>query len=135
VLDRARRGALDDALRGFRRLEGEDAAVGEMAAVLGPLCLWGALWDHDARDEVAAICDRAVAAAGDHLGPYRNRGIARAMAGDYAGAVEDLAAYVPWSQDTSTRREVRDWITALEAGRNPFTEAVLERLRVKALEL
>jgi len=61
------------------------------------------------------------------------RGLARAMTGEYPGAIEDFEAYVKWSKISNEyggfEQEVEKWLHAMEAGKNPFDEATLEALR------
>jgi hypothetical protein len=61
------------------------------------------------------------------------RGLARALAGDSEGAIEDFEFYVEGLKQTD-RYEAgangrEEWIAELRAGRNPFDEATLEALR------
>ena len=61
------------------------------------------------------------------------RGLARAMTGEYPGAIDDFNAYVGWSKINDEyggfEQEVEGWLHAMEAGKNPFDEATLEALR------
>ncbi len=73
-------------------------------------------------------------AEANSLASHRDsRGVARALTGDYEGALEDFAAFVAWSKengqydDYGAKREA--WITTLEQGQNPFDEATLAALR------
>jgi hypothetical protein len=78
-------------------------------------------------------CDRAVALAPDNAGIKDSRGLARALTGDYAGAVEDLQEYADWLEKRGGSEyelgQRRSWISELESGRNPFDEAVLMEMR------
>jgi serine/threonine protein kinase len=62
-----------------------------------------------------------------------SRGLARALTGDYAGAIADFKVFVAWAKQNEKYQkyvvERERWITELEAGRNPFDEATLEKLR------
>ncbi|MCB0192024.1 MAG: N-acetylmuramoyl-L-alanine amidase [Anaerolineae bacterium] len=62
---------------------------------------------------------------------YRNgRGIARALRGDFEGAVEDLSAYIrALGVDDPTYNQWFVWLDALEAGSNPFNRETLEQLQ------
>jgi WD40 repeat protein len=103
-------------------------------AYLNSLVCW-----HGSLDGLAEIvlpaCDHAVQLApGD--GTLRdNRGVARALTGDFAGAIEDFEYFVAWSKGNELyeqygrRREV--WISELEAGRNPFDAVLLKALRTE----
>jgi tetratricopeptide (TPR) repeat protein len=86
---------------------------------------------------VLPACDRAV-----ELEPYNethrdSRGIARALSGDYAGAIEDFAfAIDQWREKDSERFESRilergAWIAELEQGHNPIDAETLETLRLE----
>ncbi len=83
--------------------------------------------------EVLDACEQAVKLAPDDGWKYDNRGLARALTGDYQGAIEDFKFFVEWSKQNDLyeqyghKREA--WIAELEAGHNPFDEATLEALR------
>lgn len=104
-----------------------------LAFEYGETC-WTAALDGLAR-EVLSECDRAVQLTPeDDAGRYRDgRGLARALAGDAAGAIEDLAAAVEWAQAQAVDERVvatrRAWIASLQAGRSPFDAASLAALR------
>ena len=91
------------------------------------LCWFGSLWGH--ATEVLAACERAVALAPEHGGIADSRGLARALTGDVAGAIEDFQTFVAWVPDEQLRAQRQGWIEALGAGENPFTDEVLLRLR------
>jgi hypothetical protein len=63
-----------------------------------------------------------------------SRGLAHALTGDYKRAIIDFKFFVEWSTKQDQYPELyrlkrEYWITELEAGRNPFTEAALKELR------
>jgi tetratricopeptide (TPR) repeat protein len=95
------------------------------------ICWNGAL--ADLATQVMAACENAVAADPEDGGIYDSRGLARALTGDVAGAIEDFEFAVQWAKETNynpefiTEREA--WIAVLKAGRNPFDEGTLARLR------
>ena len=97
------------------------------------LCWSGAL--AGAARIVLPACDRAVAEADSANRPrnHDSRGVARALVGDLAGAADDFATYLaaPLIQEQGEAAMVkqRAWVTELRAGRNPFTDEVLDRLR------
>jgi len=88
-------------------------------------------------DGVAGIvlptCERAVELQPGYDLLRDSRGLARAMIGDYAGAIEDFKAFIAWANqhggydDLIAKREA--WIAELEAGRNPFDTETLQGLR------
>lgn len=90
--------------------------------------------------EVLDVCEQAVALASEN-GKFQHRnsrGLARALTGDVAGAIEDFQAYVGWAEQQEWASEERSkeyiatrqrWIQSLQAGENPFTPELLEELR------
>jgi len=94
------------------------------------LCWFGSLSGHAA--DVVYACEQAVELAPDDGWIRDGRGVARALTGDYDGAIEDFRFYVEWSQEHDEYepdgRQREEWIAELEAGRNPFDEATLEEL-------
>ena len=65
-----------------------------------------------------------------YLAGFRDsRGLARALTGDYAGAIEDFEYYVEHSGNDTSVAKREAWIAELEAGRNPFDDETLETLR------
>jgi hypothetical protein len=85
-------------------------------------------------DLVLPAGERAVELAPNDPRYRDTRGLARALTGDVAGALEDFRFYVDKAKPRDDRakerlKRRRGWITELEAGRNPFDEATLARLR------
>lgn len=107
------------------------AADGEAAELANRICWFGA--PRDAFSEVMIACERAVELDPDNAGYRDSRGVARALAGNITGAIEDLRAYVTKVEDRgklAARRDRRQiWIDALEAGRDPFDSMELHRVR------
>jgi tetratricopeptide (TPR) repeat protein len=95
------------------------------------LCWNGSLWEHAA--EVLDACEQAVSLEPEKGRIRNSRRLARALTGDYAGAVEDFEAFVEWASDYSFYEEDveqrKAWIATLQGGENPFTEEVLQELR------
>ncbi|MEH2281332.1 MAG: ribosome assembly protein 4, partial [Nostoc sp.] len=90
------------------------------------LC-WGGSLQKQAADVLPA-CDKAVAVAPD--GNNRDsRGLARALTGDTQGAIDDFEAYIAQTQDKDSKAQQQRWVKDLRAGKNPFTDAELEKLR------
>jgi tetratricopeptide (TPR) repeat protein len=94
------------------------------------LCWYASLLGEAA--EVMESCERAVLLEPNVPAFRDSRGLARALIGDFAGAIEDFRYYVEASEAGGyyeTGGAQRDaWIDALEAGRNPFDEAMMEEL-------
>jgi hypothetical protein len=86
-------------------------------------------------DIVLPACDRAVSLAEESaVAPYRDsRGVARALGGDRAGAIEDFKFFISWAkgreasaQEMSQRQA---WVATLQSGGNPFDAETLKALR------
>jgi hypothetical protein len=85
-------------------------------------------------ESVMAACERAVDLDSGNARYRDSRGLARAVTGDFKGAIKDFESYIKWGQNQGRRFEERlrkrqDWIEQLETGHNPFDEAVLKELR------
>ncbi len=91
------------------------------------LCWAGALNQH--AQDVLKLCELAVAKEPDNALYMSVRGLARALTGNLREAAEDFRFFVTHKPDDEDIEYVRAWLASLEQGENPFTEAVLERLR------
>ncbi|BDA67787.1 WD-40 repeat protein [Calothrix sp. PCC 7716] len=58
-----------------------------------------------------------------------NRGLARALTGNYKGAIPDFEAYMQEIDDKESKAQWQGWVKDLRAGKNPFTKEVLDKLR------
>lgn len=94
------------------------------------MCWFGSLLGH--AEDVLEACDEAVAMEPDSWDHHDSRGLARALTGDEAGAIEDFEAVIELlKQDESYEPGAygrEDWLAALKAGQNPFDQATLEAL-------
>jgi hypothetical protein len=85
--------------------------------------------------------ERAVALAPQDGGWRDTRGLARALAGDYQGAIDDFTFFLKWAKDRSHKLpgqpdlyklygpKRKAWIATLKSGRNPFDSTTLKGLR------
>ncbi len=73
---------------------------------------------------VLLSCERAI-----YLDPkdgrfHDSRGVARAMMGDYEGAIKDFRIFINWAATSPAHRDLRNkrygWINTLREGENPF---------------
>lgn len=92
------------------------------------LCWFGSLWEQ--ASQVLAACERAVTLASDQGWIRDSRGLARAMTGDLAGAIEDFEAYLAGLGDEASRSDRQRWVTTLRSGSSPFTRQVVWELRL-----
>ncbi|MEH2391500.1 MAG: ribosome assembly protein 4, partial [Nostoc sp.] len=89
------------------------------------LCRQGSLRGY-AKDVLFA-CDKAVVLAPDNN--RDSRGLARALTGNTQGAITDFEAYIAQTEDKDSKAQQQHWVKDLRAGKNPFTEAELKKLR------
>lgn len=138
-----RQGEVSRALELFHRAQERSERLHVNPALWNDLCWFGSL--HGAAERVLFACERAVeqlpASAWTVFRAYHrdSRGLARALTGDVAGAVEDFRAVVEkiaqeQGPDASLVRMRQGWIETLRAGENPFTEPVLQDLLERNLE-
>jgi WD40 repeat protein len=108
------------------------------AELWNSLCWEGTLWGE--ASSVMSACERAVALAPEDGNARDSRGLARALTGDIAGAINDFKYYILWARGSNgfgnvavsvPRREA--WIKDLERGLNPITADVLQAERDEEL--
>jgi tetratricopeptide (TPR) repeat protein len=97
---------------------------------LNSLCWLGSLAGRAA--EVLYACKQAVALAPEDGNLRDSRGLVRALTGDYKGAIEDFTFFIKWSTQNNRPEQERlqrdTWVAALQVGKNPFDQALLETL-------
>jgi WD40 repeat protein len=123
----AQEGRIDEALElvdTARRLDMEEVTS---ALAWFRLCWWGSLAGRP--QEVMGSCDRAVMQLPDNADYREARGLARALAGDPAGAIEDFEAVARLLAGMPKAEVCLRWAGELRAGRSPFDEATLAALR------
>jgi len=100
------------------------------ANYLNSYCWFGGLTGN--AENVLDICEQAVLLAPDDGNIRDSRGLVRALAGDWQGAMEDFQYAIEWWKANDSYDEVRllrqEWIIELEAGRDPFDATTLEKL-------
>jgi outer membrane protein assembly factor BamB len=123
----ATQGQIPEALAAYAEAQALDSTRTVGTPAWNTLCWNGAIWNHAA--DVMTACDLAVAGDPEDGSIREGRAVARALTGDFEGAIEDLEVFVAWTGSDAQRRYRERWIRALRAGENPFTEEVLEALR------
>jgi tetratricopeptide (TPR) repeat protein len=94
---------------------------------LNSLCWYGSLLGY-ARDVLKA-CNQAVALAPDSPYIHDSRGVARALAGDTSGAIEDFQFLLDSGEGSDeVNAQRKNWIAELKRGGNPFDEETLQAL-------
>ncbi len=98
-----------------------------------PASSWNTLcWDGSIQKQAADVlpaCEKAVAFAPKDGNIRDSRGLARALTGNYQGAIEDFEAYIAQTQDKDSKAQRQRWVKDLRAGKNLFTEAELKKLQ------
>jgi tetratricopeptide (TPR) repeat protein len=127
----AKQGAIKEAMTAFEVAQASDPNLEIAAASWNALCWFGSLGGF--ATDVMAACERAVALEPDHGGIHDSRGVARALTGDYLGAINDFQQFLEWGPKNSAPeeqiRQRQDWIRMLQANQNPFSEELLKLLR------
>ena len=93
----------------------------------GELCWFGSL-NNQAQDVMFA-CEKAVKLKPNDGKTRRYRGLARALTGNYQGAIEDFQVLVESIKDEENKARFEGWIETLKKGENPFTSEVLKELK------
>jgi len=129
-----REGRVEEALGAFRAAEELDPEFTIPASYSNELCWYGSLWGF--AEAVMDECERAVALASPGSVPaYRDsRGLARALTGDFQGAIEDFRIFVRSVVSDEDRATRVRWMDILSKGEDPFTEAELKKLLEPVLE-
>ncbi|MEH2372676.1 MAG: ribosome assembly protein 4, partial [Nostoc sp.] len=91
------------------------------------LCRQGSLGGY-AKDVLFA-CDKAVALAPGDRNNRDSRGLARALTSNTQGAIIDFEAYIAQTDDEDIKAQRQRWVKDLRAGKNPFTDAEIKKLR------
>jgi CubicO group peptidase (beta-lactamase class C family) len=122
-------GRIEEALETFTEAETLDPELELSDNSWNDLCILGSLWGH--ATEIMNICERAVVSAADSRRMYFGSGLARALTNDYDGAIADFEVYVEWTKDNGFYDpyglEIEGFIIDLEAGKNPFDDAQLNK--------
>jgi tetratricopeptide (TPR) repeat protein len=139
-----RQGHVPEALAAYADAQQRDPTFSISTQQWNHLCWFGSLWDRAAA--VLHACDQGVTLAPDDGIVHQSRGVARALTGDFNGAIADLDLFITryitdsqlllafGSEQNKTSlmallAKRQSWIEALQAGRNPFDAAMLEELR------
>lgn len=140
-------GKIKEAIDAYTKAEQFDPTLKISAYSLCDLCWYGSLDGYAA--EVMDACEKAVTLNPDPAqdGRFRDaRGVAKVLTGDTKGAISDFQAAAAWyeaeyqrlvgvakeaDQYKSYKLQRQNWINALSAGQNPFTE---EEIRLNTLE-
>ncbi|MEH2259136.1 nSTAND1 domain-containing NTPase [Nostoc sp.] len=120
-------GKVKEALADYAGALNLDPKVEISADSWNSLCRYGSL-QKQATDVIFA-CEKAVALAPEDGNIRDSRGLARALTGNIQGAIEDFEAYIAQTDDKDSKAQRQRWVKDLRAGKNPFTDAELKKLR------
>jgi TonB family protein len=123
----ARAGTLGPAVEALTEARRLDTRLVSSPTIWWTLCWYGSLWGY--AEDFMSSCDRLVALDPGGVRARDARGIARALTGDFRGAIADFETVVAASTSAQQRAERAEWIQALRTAHNPVTPEVLERLR------
>ena len=117
-----KQGKITSALETLAKVQRLEPAAEIPADTWYRLCWFGSLWE--AATEVMHACEKAVELFPDNGIVHQGRGLARALTGNFAGAVEDFNMYLEWApknnqseEDISLRQQ---WTEALKAHQKPL---------------
>jgi tetratricopeptide (TPR) repeat protein len=111
----------------YQKIEQLQPTKEVLAKAWDSLCRQGSLQGY-VKNVVNDACEKAVKFAPENGNIRDSRGLARALVGNYAGAIEDFQVFIKLSKDDEARKQREDWVKDLQAGKNPLTWEVLERL-------
>jgi len=126
-----------DSLVDARDFQAVFATIDRAGLARAPVSFWSRTWNNvcwraslgGLAQRAQAACDAAVAPDTTVLASRDSRGLARALAGDIKGAIADFAYVVEHAKQGTFLEKRAAWLEVLRAGKNPFTEQVLEELR------
>ncbi|QHG20757.1 ribosome assembly protein 4 [Nostoc sp. ATCC 53789] len=115
-----------EALEAYDKAQAFDSKIEISAENWNSLCRQGSLKRQ--ANIVLPACNKAVALSPSDRNIQDSRGLARALTGDTKGAIADFEAYIAQA-DGDTKAQRQRWVKELRAGKNPFTDAELKKLR------
>ncbi len=90
------------------------------------LCWYGSLNNY--ASSVMLACEKAVKLDPNNGRFHNSRGVARALIGNYPGAIEDFEAFIAGTDNQKDKLQRQGWVNALKAGNNPFTKQEIKKL-------
>lgn len=127
-------GKLDEAIKAYSaarvldpRLE-FDPMFTKVAEDWNSLCWFGSLHGYANNPTVIAACESAVRLEPESDSYRDSRGVARALARDFQGAIEDFQFYITHTDYEADKAQRQQWIDSLRAGENPFTPDEINKL-------
>jgi WD40 repeat protein len=115
------KGKVQEALVIYTEAQALDHSLVIPPKVWDELCRASILHGYVTNPEILAACDIAVNSEPENRKYRDTRGIARALAGDFEGAIEDFQVYINRSFHQARKAKRKQWIEALQEDKNPFT--------------
>ncbi|MBP0020517.1 MAG: hypothetical protein J7647_23555 [Cyanobacteria bacterium SBLK] len=126
-IKQANQGTILEAISLYEKSQKTDPDLEISANDWHTLCRFGSL-ERQAKDVMFA-CEKVVSLTEEKDITFReSRGLARALTGDFEGAIADFQAFVN-DRKGDEQKKRKQWIEDLRADKNPFTDEVLEELR------
>ncbi|MGB3534932.1 MAG: pentapeptide repeat-containing protein [Microcoleaceae cyanobacterium] len=128
----AEAGQIEEAVTAYNQAETLNPKLEISAIFWYQLCWFGSLSHH--AELVLFAGEKAVELEPDYSYYRTARGLARALTGDFAGAIEDFEAALNdtrFGYNEEEKQKRQGWLAALKTGENPFTDEVLDSLRNK----
>ncbi|HEY9751328.1 MAG TPA: tetratricopeptide repeat protein, partial [Coleofasciculaceae cyanobacterium] len=125
--EQAQKGKIDNALTTLQQLQQQFPTYQVTADTWNSLCWDGSTYNQAAK--VLFACDKAVALDPKNAEYIDSRGLARALTGNISGAIADFTTFIKATDNAERKAQRQAWVRDLQAGKNPFTAAVLKSLR------
>jgi tetratricopeptide (TPR) repeat protein len=123
----AKEGKIKEAINLYKEAQKSYSDVEIDVENWGELCFLGSL-NNQAQDVMFA-CEKAVKLDPNDINTHLVRGFARALTGDYQGAIDDFQVLVDTTKDEETKDTWEGVIEILKKRENPFTNDVLKELK------
>ncbi|MGD1704285.1 hypothetical protein ACP6PM_31485 [Dapis sp. BLCC M229] len=123
----AKKGKIEEAISLYDAAQKLDSDIEIAANDWRELCYFCSL--NNQVQDVMFACENAVKLSPDNGVIRRIYGLAKALTGDYQGAIENFQVYVDSMGDEEEKVKVEGWIETLKKGENPITSEVLEELK------
>jgi tetratricopeptide (TPR) repeat protein len=111
----------------YQRIENLKPTKENLAKSENSFCRQASLQGY-VKNVINDACEKAVKLAPNNPYIRDSRGLARALTGNFPGAIEDFQVFIESTNDAEKKAQREAWVKDLQAGNNPFTPKVLENL-------
>ena len=123
----AKDGKIEEAINLYNQAQKLDSDVEIDVRNWLKLCEFGS--GNNQAQDVMFACEKAVKLNPNDSYTQSIRGLARALTGDYQGAIDDLKVFVDDIKTKKNKARFEGWIETLKKRENPFTNDVLKELK------